>query len=176
MTAVHQPVARATTAWLAYPAGLLLVAAPLTEAVFSVGPAHPSQPGWRFTALVELASRGAEPVLGIVLMVAMAAWLDHRRTLRFLSAAALGTAALMLAAALILAVDVVTLRAMMDDITPRLATDAQFVRAVVVLLLGIGLLLGGGISGFAYLRETASEARMLRSPANRILVRKIDAA
>ena len=69
----------------AYFMGLVLVLFPLAETVLVVLPIRAGEVGWRFGATGLLSRALMTPLLGILLMLAVALLLGHRRVLRVIS-------------------------------------------------------------------------------------------
>jgi hypothetical protein len=128
-----------------YLTAALLAVIPVFDLLSTVWPLQPRNLSWRYGFLGLLGNFFLTPMLGGVLASATAALLRHTLTLRVLSFAYIGLAALLAVGLLLFAMDVVQLRAQLtEDVIPNyqrtaaLAASKYVLGMVALIWLGVG--------------------------------------
>ncbi len=132
----------------AYVLGILLVVLPLADITMSIWPLRLSDDRWRFGAVGTLSSALLVPLIGLLLIMAVAVWLDQRRVQRVIGSICIVLAVLVAVLDVLFILDYFQARM---TITPRaqhvvaIATATAFIKH----LLTIGVLILLGRAGFA---------------------------
>ena len=132
----------------AYLLGLLLVVLPIVDATLSVWPIRLSDDKWRFGAVGSLSNMLLVPLIGLLIIMAVAVWRDHRRVQRVVGALCIAFAVVLAA------LDVLFI---LDYFQARTAVVPKYQQAITVAattafikhLLSIAVLILLGRSGFA---------------------------
>jgi len=140
----HSPPSAWSVAGL-YLFGILLFFWPLTDLVTNALPIQLGNLHWRYGFGGLLAAYLNTPILGLVLLMAVAHWLGHTRTLSFLSVLELMMAVGLLAVIVVFALDMVQVRASRPEAARpavlaggSIAIAKHLTAAVVLTLLGVG--------------------------------------
>lgn len=131
-------------AWPLYVAGFLMLALPLGDLASNVWPPRMGQVEWRFGTLGLMAGFLLTPVLGVFMIAASAALLEHRVVQRVLAILNITAAVLMIGLTVIFALDWLQFRATIPpegqgtmDLGSAKALAKDAVVALVLLWLGI---------------------------------------
>ena len=155
-----------------YLLGAMLIIVPLMELAMGTWPPRPSQVSWRFGVVGLFANGLLLPTMGAALLVAVAAAVGHRRTLRSLAAVALLACVAEIALLLLFTLDVVQMRSMVQS-QVKLGFDLASAKSVVTLLFGAGVLAAVGISGWRSAgRHRRSEARPPAAAEAGLMIRR----
>jgi hypothetical protein len=130
-----------------YLIALLLVLMPVWDVLARNWPIQPGNERWRFSTLGPAFNAMVTPLLGLFLAMVLAAVLGQARTLKVLAAVTLAGAAGMMAAVLLFVLDYLQLRASVTAEAIAL-WDAASRKAILAGLLGIGVMVVLGISGW----------------------------
>jgi len=114
----------------AYATALLLAAMPIIEAIATALPLSPRSTAWRLGAAGLLSRSLLLALLGMTLTAGLAAYMQHRRTLRALSIIAAMSSVVFLCAAGLFALDSIQMHSQVDA-AARLAFRAATVIALV---------------------------------------------
>ena len=146
-----------------YPIGALLILGAVSEPLLQIWPVQLGEVRWRFGAVGLLSSAVLGVLFGLVWIMAVAALLDHRRTLRAAAVANMALALVLTAVVLLFGLDFLQVR---STVNPefRGALDMTVLRALVVLGLSIPTALGIGIGGW---RSTRAGGRQRSANAAR---------
>jgi hypothetical protein len=98
-----------------YLVAALLVVIPLTDFLLSVPPGELSNVQWRFAAIGLLSGYMLTPVLGLAMALVVAAFLKHYRAQRWLVAACLSMATVLVALSLGFVLDMLQVRSSVPD-------------------------------------------------------------
>ena len=144
MRSDHSPPSAWSVAGL-YLFGILLFFWPFTDLVTNALPVQLGNLHWRYGFGGLLAAYLNTPILGLVLLMAVAYWLRHVRTLRVLSVFELVMAVGLLVVIVVFALDMLQVRASRPEAARpavlaggTIAIAKHFTAAVVLTLLGIG--------------------------------------
>jgi hypothetical protein len=144
MRSDHSPPSTWSVAGL-YLFGILLFFWPFTDLVSNALPVQLGNLHWRYGFGGLLAAYLNTPILGLILLMAVAYWLGHTRTLRFLSVLELLMAVGLLVVMVIFALDMIQVRASRPEAARpavlaggTIAIAKHLTAAVVLALLGIG--------------------------------------
>ncbi|HEX8907149.1 MAG TPA: hypothetical protein VF771_20020 [Longimicrobiaceae bacterium] len=118
----------------AYPVGALLFLIPGIEVTAGAWPFQTSELSWRFGVAGILMKTMVTPLLGLLLAMAAAAYLEHRRVLRSLSVVAMAIAVLTVVIAAMFSMDFLQLRAM---VTPAQRTGMTVASATALLMAAL---------------------------------------
>jgi hypothetical protein len=128
-----------------YVFGVLLFFWPFADLVSNALPIQLGNLHWRYGFGGLLAAYLNTPILGLVLLMALAYWLGHARTLRFLSVFELLMAVGLLVVIVVFALDMVQVRASRPEAARgavlaggAIAIAKHFTAALVLFLVGIG--------------------------------------
>jgi len=130
-----------------YPVGALLILTAVSEPAMQIWPFRFGEVRWRFGAVGLMSGAVVGVIFGLVWIMAVAAMLDHRKTLRTASAVCGVIGLVLTAVALAFALDFLQVR---NSVNPnyRGALDMTVLRAMAVLGLSIPAALGLGIGGW----------------------------
>lgn len=144
MRSDHSPPSTWSVAGL-YLFGILLVFWPFTDLLTNALPVRLGNLHWRYGFGGLLAAYLNTPILGLVLLMAVAYWMGHGRMLRFLSVVEILIAAGLLVVIVVFALDLVQVRASRPEAARpavlaggAIAIAKHVTAAVVFTLLGIG--------------------------------------
>ncbi len=140
-----------------YLVGALLFINALSEPLLQVWPLRLGDARWRFGAAGLLSAALDTVVLATAVLMMAAMLLRHRRTLRTLGVLCIVTAVVLVAVALMFALDFLQVRAMVN---PRVRgpLDLTVLRAIVMMGLSIPTLLFVGIAAWRSTRRSAHAA------------------
>lgn len=135
-----------------YPIGALLVLASVSEPALQIWPFRVGELRWRFGAVGLMSGAVLGVAFGLVWIMAVAALLDHRRTLRAASVVCMAMAVALSAVAVLFGLDFLQVR---SSVNPdfRGALDLTVLRAMAVIGLSIPAALGLGIGGWRSTRR-----------------------
>lgn len=119
-----------------YAVAALLVVIPLIDVVLSVPPPELSNAQWRFAAVGVLSGYTLTPVLGLAMGFVIAAFLKQHAVQRWLVAATLSGAAILLALSAGFLLDMSELRLSIPN-DGRAAFQSAWIRAIIKLALSI---------------------------------------
>ncbi|HEX2188618.1 MAG TPA: hypothetical protein VHG51_06945 [Longimicrobiaceae bacterium] len=136
-----------------YPIGALLIVAAVSEPALQIWPFRVGELRWRFGAVGLMSGAVLGTLFGLVWIMAVAAVLDHRRTLRAMSVACLLAAVVLTVVAGLFTLDFLQVRSSVDP-QFRGALDLTVLRAMAVLGLSIPTAAGLGIGGWRSSRLT----------------------
>ncbi len=138
-----------------YPVGALLILTAVSEPAMQIWPFRFGEVRWRFGAVGLMSGAVVGVLFGLVWIMAVAAMLDHRRTLRTASVLCGVMGVVLTAVAFAFALDFLQVR---NSVNPnfRGALDMTVLRAMAVLALSIPASLGLGIGGW---RSTRASGR-----------------
>jgi hypothetical protein len=127
-----------------YPVAALLAIAPLTEMFGAAGSARPGLASWRFGVVGVGLNAIVVHTLGFALALGVAAYLNHRRVLRAVSAATLVAAVVVVAGIVRFLLDFNQVQLLVSA-AERQALDAATLRALILATLAVPVLvvLGG---------------------------------
>lgn len=130
-----------------YPVGALLIIAAVSEPILQIWPFRLGEVRWRFGAVGLMSGAVLGTIFGLVWIMAVAAILDHRRTLRAGAVVCLLMAVVLAAVAVFFSLDFLQVR---SSVNPnfRGALDLTVLRAMAVLGLSILAATGLGIGGW----------------------------
>jgi hypothetical protein len=144
MRSDHSPPSAWSVAGL-YLFGILLFLWPFTDLVTNALPVQLGNLHWRYGFGGLLAAYLNTPVLGLVLLTAVAYWMGHGRTLRFLSVVEILMAVGLLLVIVVFALDMLQVRASRPEAARAavlaggiIAIAKHLTAAVVLTLLGVG--------------------------------------
>ena len=142
-----------------YPVAALLVVIPFFDLISTAWPLQPGTLQWRYGFLGLLANVLMTPLLGVVLASVAAASLGHSGTLRVVSVLWLIGAALLLAAVVLFALDVLQLQPQVAD---QQVTNYRAGSSIAAgkFLLSIVALVWLGIGGLQTVRRMTAETRI----------------
>lgn len=135
-----------------YLVALLLVVVPVADALARTWPVRIGDERWRFGTMGIVLNAMVTPLLGVFLAMVTAALLEHGRTLQVIAVVTLVAAAAALAGIIGFALDYIQLRASVTD-EALAGFDAAARKAILVGLLGGGVTLALGISGWRAARR-----------------------
>jgi hypothetical protein len=154
-------------AWPAYLVSALLIAAPFADASTNIFPWHPGDARWRFGAIGVFTNASILPVLGVLLLLAVAVGAGHRGFRKVLS-----VVAFVVAAAGILATGLFVLDALQTQsaVRPelRLSFAVAAITAGVKLLVTSVIMLAIGLSARVG-RDERAEAKTKRPGSEPLL-------
>lgn len=133
----------------------MLVIVPLFEGVFQAWPPTPSAIRWRYGLIGYAGNNLALPVVGSVLALMTAAWLEHRRTLKLLTVVGFLTALMLIAGLGLFSLDAIELRQLVDPQLQR-AFDGSALKAFASLAFGALTLAWVSWGGSRSVRGTTS--------------------
>jgi hypothetical protein len=119
-----------------YPVAALLVLVPCIEVAAGSWPFQTSELSWRFGVAGIVLKTVVTPILGLLLAMGAAAFLEHRRVLRALSAAAMAISAAALLVAATFSMDFLQLRAM---IAPQQRAGMTVASATALLMAALAV-------------------------------------
>jgi lambda repressor-like predicted transcriptional regulator len=130
-----------------YPVGALLILTAVSEPAMQIWPFRFGEVRWRFGAVGLMSGAVVGALFGLVWIMAVAAMLDHRKTLRTVSVVCGVIGLVLTAVAFAFALDFLQVR---NSVNPnyRGALDMTVLRAMAVLGLSIPAALGLGIGGW----------------------------
>ncbi|HEV2146124.1 MAG TPA: hypothetical protein VGR37_01770 [Longimicrobiaceae bacterium] len=130
-----------------YPVGALLIVAAVSEPALQIWPFRFGEVRWRFGAVGIMSGAVLGSIFGLVWIMAVAAVLDHRRTLRAASVVCMATAVLLAVVAGLFSLDFLQIR---SSVNPefRGTLDVTVLRAMALLGLAIPTALALGIGGW----------------------------
>lgn len=130
-----------------YPVGALLIIAAVSEPLLQIWPFRPGELRWRFGAVGLMSGAVLGTLFGLVWIMAVAAILDHRRTLRAAAVVSLAGAVVLVVVAGLFSLDFLQLR---SSVNPELrgTLDLTVLRALAVLGISISTAVGLGIGGW----------------------------
>jgi len=146
-----------------YPVGALLIIAAVSEPALQIWPFRLGEVRWRFGAVGLMSGAVLGVMFGLVWIMAVAAMLEHRRTLRTASVVCLVMALVLSLVAGFFVLDFLQVR---SSVNPdfRGALDLTVLRAMAVLGLSIPAAVGLGIGGW---RSTRAAGRPHAGKAGR---------
>lgn len=146
-----------------YPVGALLIIAAVSEPALQIWPFRLGEVRWRFGAVGLMSGAVLGVMFGLVWIMAVAAMLDHRKTLRTASVVCLVMALVLSLVAGFFTLDFLQVR---SSVNPnfRGALDLTVLRAMAVLGLSIPAAVGLGIGGW---RSTRAAGRPHAGKADR---------
>lgn len=152
MTAKHHPFIKAT-----YLVGVLLIVSAVSDPIIRSWPVRLGDLKWRFGAAGLFTDAVVGIIFGLVWLMAVAAILDHRRTLRTLSALNLLFALALCALIVGFGLDFLQVR---SSVNPQLRGSLDFtvLRALVTIALSILTTAALGVSGWRSTREARRTA------------------
>ena len=130
----------------AYPVAALLVLIPCIEVTTGSWPFQTSELSWRFGVAGIMLKTVVTPLLGLLVAMSAAAFLEHRRVLRTLSVVALAVAVGTLLVAAMFSMDFLQLRAMIAPPQRQgmtVASGSALLMAALVVPTAAALGLGG---------------------------------
>lgn len=130
-----------------YPVGALLIVAAVSEPALQIWPFRLGEVRWRFGAVGLMSGAVLGTIFGLVWIMAVAAVLDHRRTLRTTAVVCLAMALVLAVVAVFFGLDFLQVR---SGVNPnyRGALDLTVLRAMAVLGLSILTATWLGIGGW----------------------------
>ena len=136
-----------------YPVGALLIVGAVSEPLLQIWPLRPGELRWRFGAVGLMTGAVLGVMFGLVWVMAVAAMLDHRKTLRATSVVCMAMALVLTLVAAAFSLDFLQVR---NSVNPnfRGALDLTVLRAMAVLGLSIPAAVGLGIGGWRSSRAT----------------------
>ena len=161
-TAAGTPIRRLGPVF--YGAAALLVLFPTLETVLAVFPFRPGEVAWRYGALGLWSRATMTPLIGLVLALAAATLLGHRRVLAFLAWGSLTLALFQIGASAAFVLDTVQMR---PQVRPEAAAafDVSAVVALVKILAAAALLLLVFVQGRRAGRSSKTDAPPRPRPA-----------
>lgn len=139
-----------------YGLGLMLLAIPLIELLMGTWPPRISAVNWRFGAFGLLSTGLLLPTLGAAILLATAAGLGHRRTLRAVASIALLGCLAELSILLLFSLDAVQMRSMIQS-EVKLGFDLASLKSMLSFFFGSAVLAGFGIAGWRASRRDRDE-------------------
>jgi hypothetical protein len=138
-----------------YPVGALLVLVAVSEPILQVWPFRPGEVRWRFGAVGLMSGAVVGGIFGLVWIMAVAALLDHRRTLRAAAVVSMVVASILTLVLLAFGLDFLQVRSSVNpDFRPTL--DLTVLRAVMVLGLSIPTTIALGVGGWRASRPSGA--------------------
>ena len=144
-------------AWPFYLTGLAIVVFPALEFVLTILPLSPTILSWRYGAVGLLARSSLTPLVGLVIILGTATFLEHVWVQRAVTVVGLVGAAAFLLATLLFALDLVQFRGEVREAAKR-AYDASGTVVLLKLLVESGVLAAFGASGRLLTRRAAAHA------------------
>lgn len=142
----------------AYPVGALLVLVPCIEVATGSWPFQTSELSWRFGVAGIMLKTVVTPILGILVAMAAAAFLEHRRTLRALSVVALVVSVGTLLVAAMFSMDFLQLRAMIAP-AQRPGMTVAAGTALLMAALAVPAAAALGVGGWKATRQAGARAK-----------------
>lgn len=130
-----------------YPVGALLIVASVSEPALQVWPFRLGEVRWRFGAVGLMSGAVVGVLLGLMLIMAVAAILDHRRTLRAASVVCMVMALVLALVAVAFGLDFLQVRSTVNP-NFRSGLDLTVLRAMAIIGLSIPAAVGLGIGGW----------------------------
>lgn len=144
-----------------YPLGVVVALVPLVQVVTKVWPLKPGALNWRFGA-IGLGIDSLLPVLlGMGIILAVAAALDHGAVVRACAVLSLAGFVLLAAALVVFGLDYVQLRATVP-VAPRHALDVVTMRSAILAVLTEVVAASFGIGGWRATKGGVAAARRAR--------------
>ena len=138
-----------------YLVGLLLIVVPVSEHVAQVLPFRFGNPTWRFGAAGLFSGSLPGVLLGIGLILLLAATLKHRRTLRVVATVCMVLALVLVVVLVMFALDFLQVRA---GVNPRVKPSLDLTVVRAVLIIGLSALTAA-IVGLAAWRSSRPDRR-----------------
>lgn len=145
-------------AWPTYAVALFLIAMPLMDFVANVWPPAPGLATWRYASAGILSGFLMTPMVGVVMAFAAASVLDQRRSLKVFGILAAVVAVILIAAALLFVLDVLQVRATLEE-EERTRILIGGAMALVKYLVAAGCLVWLSLAGIRASRGARSDRK-----------------
>jgi hypothetical protein len=145
-----------------YPIAALLTVTPLINAIVGTWPLRFASVSWRFGLTGMLLDGLITPLLGLALLIGVAAVLDHRVVLRVVSGAAVLAGAALSLAVVVFLLDYIELRATVAG-TNAGGMDAAALKASLMAVVGVPSLIFLGRRGLSAAQLSPAEMALLQA-------------
>ena len=145
-----------------YCIGIFLIVVPVMDTLLSTMPLSPSIVGWRFGALGLLANAFMTPLVGLFMLLALAAALDHRGAIRTLALLSAVAAVCILLGLGLFVLDTVQMRSQVRAQAKTTFDKATLVAIAKYLFTAVVLAIVG-IKGWKASRRSGREAALVDS-------------
>jgi hypothetical protein len=145
-----------------YPVAVAVMFVPMVDLIAGSWPLNPGSMSWRFGVLGLLMKSLLVPMMGLAFATLIAAFLEQRRMLRFLSVVGLLAAVLIVACTVTFALDFMQLRPSFVTAV-KVQMDKATMTAVLIAGLVFPVALGIGIGGWKASRLSSVEREQMRS-------------
>jgi hypothetical protein len=146
-----------------YAVGVLLIVLPLGDLALNLWPLQPGNVDWRFGSIGLLSGFILTPLIGIGVLLLVAAVLEHRSVLRLVSIVNLVGAGLMVPMVVLFMLDWIQMRALTEEqIRPNV--DAGSLKAIVKYVLGALTLGWLGLAGWRASKPVRGSRARAASP------------
>jgi hypothetical protein len=151
-----------------YPVALLLALSPFAEMFGAAGEMRPELATWRFGVVGLGLNALVAHALGLAIALAVAVYLEHRRTLRFVSAITIVAALLVVTGMVRFLLDYGQIQQLVPA-AERAALDASALRALIIASLAVPVLVVLGGRGWSASGSDAADADEMDTRAPRVI-------